>query len=302
MISNYIGILFIIMLNNWFGIKFKSFFDLYKECMDNVAILESPENLTVYKNKSNYYMASIRKFKVFKKSNFDINSYYWSIKTKDSSYYYTTTDNEVETLSNILKTTKISEFRSKCVNDFFKYCLVSYITKENKQQMKQLSRGEMVTLHDGVCIRTEEYFEENSGKEFTKKVTPDLFISCKEQYCIIVAYNGTNLKEIKTKISYYSRFSKTKANFYVFSSGVSTLEQLTAKKSPVFTFYCMENGDLNAVAKIQCGSIVLDIGELREKYFTEYSIFKNELHYWLHCEKEGTIVKTNDKNEVVVNP
>jgi hypothetical protein len=59
---------------------------------------------------------------------------------------------------------------------------------------------------------------------------------------------------------------------------------------------------LNAVAKIQCGSIVLDIGELREKYFTEYSIFKNELHYWLHCEKEGTIVKTNDKNEVVVNP
>ena len=291
------SILGITTISSLFSMWLKNIVEVYNNYMNNLELINSSNNLSIYQNKESHYMTQIRKFMVFKKSNFKINSYYWTVKTKDSLYYYTTTDNEMETLSNILKTTKLSEFRGKCIDHFFEYCLVSYITNENVQLMRRLSKGETGYLQDGVCVRTQEYFELLNEEiemdtSYKKRGTPDLFIEYNGNSFIIDSYNGTNEKEIRKKINFYkSRFENVVV--YIFSSGVSTLEQFTAKITPTFMFFGLEGEKLAVIQKIKCGPIVLDIDLLRKQYFTEYRIFKSEIYYWLCCEQEGAILKTN---------
>lgn len=301
MITDFMGISCVVIFSGWLCTRMNNLAKLYNDYVERVSIINSSDNLSLYKNKESQYMRPIKKFRVFKKSNFRVNLYYWKVKTKDYSYYYTTTDDENSTLHNILRTTKISEFRGKCVNDFFEYCLISYITNEDEELMENLSKGNEVTLENNASISTQEHFERRiEGNETTEldnsscsKKTPDLYIDCEGQSCVIDAYNGTSKEEIMKKIrSYSSCFPQSRV--YVFSSGVSALEQLTTSKG-TFSFYCMD--DMNdktpkKVPKIECGPVILDISEICDRYFSEYRIFKSEIFYWLNCEQEGSIMQT----------
>lgn len=304
MIANFMGISGVMIFSGWLSTRMNYLTRMYSDYMERVSIINSCNNLSIYKNKESQYMTPIKKFRVFKKSNFRVNSYYWKIKTKDSSYYYTTTDDELSTLHNILKTTKISEFRGKCVNDFFEYCLVSYVADENEKLMGQLSKGCLVELNKcGALICTQERFEQMKQNyestlqtkqdcKYSSHKTPDLYIECNGQSCIIDAYNGTNEKEILKKLNTYS-FEFPNCQVYVFSSGVSVLEQLTTKCVPTFSFHCIKDEKLTTVNKIECGTFILEISALCDKYFSEYRVFKSEIFYWLNCEQEGKIIQTN---------
>lgn len=301
-ITDVIGIGGIMVFSGYLSIRMNNLVRLYKEYMERISIINSSDNLSVYKNKESHYMRLIKKFKVFKKSDFSVNSYYWKIKTKDSLYYYTTTDDDKSTLCNILRATKISEFRGKCINDFFEYCLVSYVTNEDQTLLESLSKGESVELGQGGVICTQEYFEKSKqiDDETTEldtaldssNKTPDLYIKCGDDSCVIDAYNGTGMKEISKKLQSYSKcFPKSRV--YVFSSGVSALEQLTDKNKPSFYFHCKEDGELKTVDRIECGTVVLDLSAICNKYFSEYRIFKSDVFYWLNCEQAGTIMQSN---------
>lgn len=285
----------------WLSNRLDNLSRKFNEYKERVSIINSNDNLSKYKNKERHYLKTINKYRVFKKSNFKVNTYYWRIKTKDSSYYYTTTDDEHNTLQNILRSTKISEFRDKCVNDFFEYCLVSYVTNEDEELMEKLSQGKSVILQGGAIVRTEEYFEKTKRAETTEldgqvssQKTPDLYIECGDEACIIDAYNGTSEKEILRKLNAYSE-SFPNARVYVFSSGVSRFEQLTAKDQPTFAFYCQprEGNKPIQVDSIQCGTISFDISIIREKYFSEYRIFQSEVFYWINCQQAGDIIRSS---------
>ena len=301
---NDLGIYDILISQSYLTYRMINWARLYKEYMEIVSIINSSDNLSFYQNKESHYMKLIKKFKVFKKSDFSVNSYYWKIKTKDCLYYYTTTDNDKFTLYNILRATKISEFRGKCINDFFEYCLVSYVTNEDQTLLESLSKGERVELGQGGLLCTQEYFEKNKLiVDATTEVhvdhaldssykTPDLYITCGNHSCIIDAYNGTNEKEILKKLQSYSEcFPKSRV--YVFCSGVSALEQLTSKNKSSFSFHFKEGGKLKTVDRIECGTVVLDLSAICNKYFSEYRIFRSDIFYWLNCEQAGTIMKSN---------
>jgi len=106
------------------------------------------------------------KVHVFKKSNFSINKKYWSAKTNDGCffhYYYTSHHAEEETLGNILRITRISELRSKLVDDYFEYILISYAYKENEKDLGTLSSGESCRI-DNVTVKTLDWFQVERNK------------------------------------------------------------------------------------------------------------------------------------------
>jgi hypothetical protein len=148
---------------------------------------------------------------------------------------------------------------------------------------------------DGAFICTQERFEQNKRID----ETPDLYIECDGQSCIIDAYNGTSEKEIEKKLNLYSsHFPQSRV--YVFSSGVSALEQLTAEDKPTFSFHCITDKTLKRVSRIECGTVVLELSAICDEYFSEYRIFKSEIVYWLNCEQEGTIIQTNLDSKYIV--
>ena len=54
---------------------------------------------------------------------------------------------------------------------------------------------------------------------------------------IIDAYNGSSLKEVKSKIDCYKEDKSLDATYvYVFASGMQYMEQLTSSHSPEFLF------------------------------------------------------------------
>ena len=104
---------------------------------DNRRLVDSSYNLSVYESRDSCLFEALTKIHVFKKSDFSINKYYWSVKTNDGCFYYTSHSLEEKTLGNILRTTRISELRSKLVDDYFEYILISYACKENEIYLKQ---------------------------------------------------------------------------------------------------------------------------------------------------------------------
>jgi hypothetical protein len=264
-----------------------SIVQLYHAYLERFAIINSSDNLSKYRDKESHYFKSIKKYKVFKKSNSSVNTYYW-IVNNDCSCYYTTTDDDVETLQHILRVTKISELRTNYVNYYFEFILFSYIMGENITLLNELKEKHTVTLSNGVKISTQEY---SRAQEYSK--TPVLMIEYEGQLCIIDDYNGSSEKEIRSKINVYSQHFPG-ACVYVFSSGVSRLEQLSTKTRPTFSFHCITDGNLTEVPEISRGPLVLKISDLSNNYFSEYSIFKSEIFYWMSCEQQGCILRTHE--------
>ena len=54
-----------------------------------VQFSDNTYNLSVYESRDICLFETLTKVPVFKKSDFSINKYYWSVKTNDGCFYYT---------------------------------------------------------------------------------------------------------------------------------------------------------------------------------------------------------------------
>jgi len=202
-------------------------------------------------------------------------------------FFYTDCCDDFKTLERILKYTRIKELRGKLVNDFFEYCLISYIAREDEAILNTLATGGEASL-DGWRITTQDYFVEQNRQKHDKKQTPtpDVHIQTASETIIIDAYDGTSEREIKSKCNHYKSW-KPAAHVHVFSSGISRLEQLELAREP-FQFTI----DEKKVTEITIGSRTLSIDELNRQYFEHYAAFKRENSYWRNCERTRKIEKT----------
>ena len=74
--------------------------------------------------------------------------------------FYTNNNNEEETLKKILQVTRISALhRSRHMDDFFEYILISYVLQEDTAKMEFLSRGQQVNLDESTIIKTQDFYE-----------------------------------------------------------------------------------------------------------------------------------------------
>lgn len=268
----------------------------YQLYTNNKCIIDNQDNVTKYKNKAQFYLKPIKFFRIFNKCSFFINQYYWKVKSADASLYYTTTDDEQKTLKEILKKTKISEFRNRLVNDYFEYCLISYLTEEDISLMEPLSSGKEVKIKSNITMITQDYYTANSTSIVGDK-SPDCTLIEGTKKILIDAYDGANEDHIKKKIrKYKNTFSN--ADVYVFASNVARLEQLSSKNLPTFQFKRLNNDNhLETVDKIEIGTLTIDANEIHEKYFQEYERFQSEVFYWQRCENQKTIIQTDINNK-----
>lgn len=277
----------------------------YLRYKKNKEIINNQNNVTCYQHKASFYLKEIKEYYIFKKNNFKINQYYWTIKTRNSQFYYTTTDDEPRTLECILKTVGILEFRKTIVSNFFEYCLISYLVDENITAMKELSFGNASTWK-GALIKTQDFFTNKGNSSSTllsdgsssslhdsTSASPDILIEHDSSIYVIDAYNGTSAKEIKKKINDYAKSFQT-TNAYVFSSQIAAAEDLSLKGFNFKLFQLDNNQELKEIEKIRIGQLVIDIQDINKKYFDEYRRFYLDYFYWLNCEREGKIIKTQE--------
>lgn len=285
----------------------------------------------MYNDPSLFYLDStFKRIQVFKKCDFSVNQYYWNSKSKDSSFFYTKSDNDEETLKSILKSTRISEFRHLIVDHFFEYCLISYLVKESTDKLDKLSSGEEVDL-SGVRIRTKDWFARENRNKGDPTLTPDVWLKYDDREWIIDAYNGSNKKEIIQKLKDYKK-EFPHAEIFVFSSGCAQLEQLSVQNQQnPFKFWTLSSknepkegvdpqdepdcnladlpqplDELIAEPQLVAVDIIPIVSEdrftikasdLNSKYFEEYRIFWTENFYWQNCEQKKKIIQTHPNNK-----
>lgn len=270
-------------------------YNQYVKYTKNKVIMHDKNNLTDYTN-MNISKADLKIIKVFKKCDYSINKYYWNINC-DSYFFYTNfhPKDEEKTLDQIMKTTKLRQYRKKLISDYFEECLYSYLIKENLDQMKELKSIEGLNIN-GLNIRNQHSIqaakEENVRNDFND-LTPDVCITYNSKYTIIDAFNGSNETTIINKLRKYMHVSD---DVYVFSSQVATYEQLTTKQSNQFKLFKLVGDVLEAVDEIRIGSFTIKITELNNLYYHHYSIFYAEVHYWLHCDNLGKIIQTHERD------
>jgi hypothetical protein len=235
-----------------------------------------------------------------------VNKYYWKIKTSDSQWFYTTNDNDPETLDNIFSKIKI---RSSMIDDFFEHCLISHVTGEDISLMNSLHKGHEVTLNSAT-IRTQDYYtilngtilrntdcdDSNLDDNPQKPVkTPDLHILFDGKQWIIDAYNGSELATIKKKLNSYVTAYRS-AEVFVFSSGIAQSDQLS-KSNATFALYTLINNEVKQVKCIDDCPFTINTEELNRKYYKKFRIFKVDVLYWLNCHKQGVIIKSIEQDE-----
>jgi hypothetical protein len=264
----------------------------------NKAIIQDSLNVTIYDKQEDFCFQDLKKYYIFKKCNFSLNQYYWKVKTRDFKLYYTATDNEKGTIKSIMQATRISELHRKLVNDFFEYCLISYVCKEDINVMDKLSKGKEVKLENGVMVKTQDYFlnSDNQCSEVDSNArgdgsidskSPDLYLSYEGSSLLVEAYNGSNQKEYLKK---FHKYRNKATSMYVFVSGVSRIEQFSVKNRQQFKFF---NESDEEVSVLQIGPLEIDIREIRDKYMDQYKKFYNEVNYWERCEIIDEIIRTD---------
>lgn len=156
----------------------------YKLFVKNKKVINDQNNLTRYNDEKSFYFQDITTYPVFKKCDFQFNKFYWEVKNKHMCYFYHTSDNLQDTLTNILQTTKLSEIRTRSIDDFFEYLLISYIARENEQLLKELNKYKQMTIEDGITLRIQDFFSLETQSSATddrhesddKTSTPDVLI------------------------------------------------------------------------------------------------------------------------------
>jgi hypothetical protein len=263
-------------------------FDRYRMYIANKALINQPNNITIYSDKQRHYFITIQKYAVFKKCIYTVNEYYWSVKSNDKNLFYTTSDNEKETLANILRQTKLTILRGKVVNVYFECCLLSYLLNENTELLSKLIAGEEVesSPDSKIFIKTQDWFTKHN----TSGKMPDVAIRyLDEEKVIIDAYNGSNRDEIKRKISMYVK-AFPDSTVFVFASCTTALGQFVAANPPSFKLFTIRNESLIEIEEIKIGSMNIQISDLNSQYLDEYQVFRSEVFYWQSCESQKRIV------------
>lgn len=271
-------------------------FELYTR---NKMILDNQNNITKYKHRNQFYLhPSIKILKIYKKCSLSINQYCWRIKSDDGSLYYTTTNDEGETLKSILKRSRISELRNQLINDYFKYCLISYVTRENIELMGLLSRGQEINVMDDVKMFTKDYYTMNKTESAEK--SPDYTFIYENETYIIDAFDGRDETRISKKIQKFQS-SFPGSIVYVFASNVVRLGQRSDKNLRLkFDFkYLNDKKDLESTNVLLIGPLKLDCDEINQKYCVEYESFASQVFYWQRCEKQQVIIQANSSNEAL---
>lgn len=186
---------------------------------------------------------------------------------------------------------------------YFEYSLVSYITNENIDLMKQLMNGNEITINEA-RVMVQEYFsnnkrtkrlsDESDQDDDTKtELTPDVFIKHDTKTWIIDAYNGANLASIREKINLY-KGQYPEAFVYIFASDWANINSLTFGNKQAFSIYHLDDQDKCVeTSTIDC-PIAIDIDEINRRYVGEYRLFNEEIVYWINCFQEESIRKSSD--------
>ena len=205
---------------------------------NNKTLIKNRYNLSCY-NENVFFRQNLKQYYVFKDCDFRINQYYWTVKTNDSKYFYTNHSNPKETVENIFKTLKIPQLKTKMVNNFFEYCLISYLVKEDINLLKELRRGNPITTSN-VVIKTHEFFERDDrilieGEDYFN--LPDIFMASGDEKIIIQVYDGVPNKDIMDRFESFELDQFNNSKIYVFASCISSLEMLKQKKNTFKLFH-----------------------------------------------------------------
>jgi hypothetical protein len=273
---------------------------------DNRRLVDSSYNLSVYESRDSCLFETLTKIYVFKKSDFSINKYYWSVKTNDGCFYYTRgKDVRWETFF------APREFLSCAPSSWMIISNTSLSptpARRMKYILKQLISSGKSCIIGNVTVKTQDWFQVERNKSQSQRTevhdcdeklkSPDLVLSCLGKEVVIDAYNGTNKKEIERKIQASANHFKN-AKIYVFASRLSTLEQMVSKSGFEFAFYELVNGDLTYVSEIVMDDdLNLKIADINDQYNEEYRIFKSENLYWQLCEAHNKILQTLPANKL----
>jgi hypothetical protein len=267
----------------------------YTNYCANRVLLAETLNLTVFPDMSTALLDTrLRKINVFKKSKCNLNNYFWNVKTKLGKFFYTDQSDARETLKNILRVTMISVDRDRLVNIFFEYCLISFLTQENVKSMSLLSKGDEVMICDDVHMVTDDFFKLKKKNGDATTLTPDVRLRTEENFIIIDAYNGSNLKEVKGKLRLYKDGFKDAEEVYVVASALSTMEQIVSSQRKDFVLYQLgKDGSLNKPSQLKFGEFTFDIKDFNDTYREELEIFASEVYYWQLCEVHDTIIQNS---------
>lgn len=288
---SYFSVTMLVILSYLLIDYLKSTWFILKVYSKNKQLMESSYNLTVYHNQTRYLFKKLRMYYVFKKCCFDTNQYYWRVKTNDSKYYYTNTDNEKATTNNIVKTLKLLEIKEGMIADFFEYCLISFLADEEIKILELLNQGQPCT-REGFEIRTKEYFL-NHEKHFDRQDLPTIVLVVKgKEMWIIDAYDGNSESEIKQLLnSHQSNFKN--ANIMIFASMIDKREH-TIHESNTFRFFTQKKSSSSSLIQedsFNVGSLTISSKKLNTKYFKEYEIFSSEFYHWELCNHKQRLVK-----------
>lgn len=274
----------------------------------NRKLLSDRRNLTEYNDKTKFLLKDMKTYKVFKKCDSSVNIFFWIEKSVWSEYFYTETDNETATIGAIMKCTSLRLIERTVIDLYFELCLGSYLTNETINALDKLQRlGECHIDEKGnILLRTQKYYESSNRDD--KEKTPDYVLISGDHTVVIDAYNGAKEESIKKKLRTYNNSPRfPSAEVYVFASCVSTLPELSVSKKGnavnKFALYTLNSdGSLQTVDEIHLknSSFKISIKDINDTYFHQYSTFYAEVHYWLRCDKEQKIARTNESNKQVM--
>jgi hypothetical protein len=258
----------------------------YIQYIKNKSISRSNMNLTCYDN-MNFTEIDFTIFHIFKKCNFEINKYYWNLNC-DSLFFYTNCDprDELTTLENVMKITKLRQFRTTLLDNYFKYCFYSYLTNENRIQIDDLLSLNGLNLGE---------INVNTSRNLNG-LTPDIHITHNSKSTIIDVYNGSDKITIIRKLEKYVQVCN---EVYVLASGMSTVtEEFILEKENMMQFklFRLNEGKLEEIQQISFGAFNIKICDLNTLYLHHYSVFYSEVYYWLHCDAVKQIVRTHENN------
>ena len=169
------------------------------------------------------------------------------------------------------------------VNNFFEYCLISYLVKEDINLLKELRRGNPITTSN-VVIKTHEFFERDDrilieGEDYFN--LPDIFMASGDEKIIIQVYDGVPNKDIMDRFESFELDQFNNSKIYVFASCISSLEMLKQKKNTFKLFHVnQKEQSIKEVLSITFGKLVIDINSLNDQYFQAYNNFSNCFYYW----------------------
>lgn len=148
--------------------------------------------------------------RIFEKCDESVNGSYWELNY-DSKFFYTNFDpcDEMDTLDQVMKMTKLRQYREGLVSDYFEKCLYSYITKENPEFIKHLLSVDGFNLGD-VNIKSQNSVKQSIEDGIIEindldGLTPALLITYNSNKTVIETYHGSNAIIVKSKFQEYAK-------------------------------------------------------------------------------------------------